>query len=109
MRRAVRNPHPDRPRLVTIGFVIQSIASVFGLTAMMFLAATAVRSGRGMETYRTVWLVSENWIGFLVFAGCALGALALGAAFRLRDYLAWRRLEKRSGDTARGSKTEGIR
>ena len=54
-----------------------------------------VQSGRGMETYRSVWLVEDNGIGFLVFVGCAIAAPTLGAAFRSRDYLEQRSFEKK--------------
>ena len=78
-------------RLISAGFVIAGIASVFGFAAMMYLAVTAVSNGRGMETYRTVWLVEESWIGFLVFVGCAVAAMVVAALFRLRDYRQRRR------------------
>jgi hypothetical protein len=48
-----------------------------------------------METYRSVRLVEDNGIGFLVFVGCAIAALTLGAAFRFRDYLEQRSFEKK--------------
>ena len=78
-------------RLISAGFVIAGIASVFGFAAMMYLAVTAVSNGPGMETYRTVWLVEESWIGFLVFVGCAVAAMVVAALFRLRDYRQRRR------------------
>ena len=31
-----------------------------------------VRSGRGLESYRTFWLVEDNWIGFLIFIACVV-------------------------------------
>lgn len=88
-------PHP---RLISVGFVIAGFASVFGLAAMMYLAVTAVRNGRGMDTYRTVWLVEDNWVGFLVFIGITVAAMIVGALFRLRDYLQWHRSERVSDD-----------
>ena len=81
-------------RLISVGFVIAGIASVFGFAAMMYLALTAVRNGRGMETYRTVWMVEDSWIGFLVFVGFTVAAMILAALFRLRDCLQRRRRER---------------
>jgi uncharacterized integral membrane protein len=86
---------------MSVGFIIQGVVSIFGLAAMIFLAVTALENGRGMQTYYTVWLVEENWISFLVFFGCAIGALVLGAAFRFRNYLQWRRFEKRLNDQSK--------
>lgn len=54
-----------------------------------------------METYRSVWLVEDNWIGFLVFVGSAIAALILGAAFRFRDYLEQRSFEKKFEDRSK--------
>lgn len=83
------------PRWISVGFIIQGIASIFGLATMIYLAVAAVQSGRGMETYHTAWLVEENSIGFLVFVGCGIAALILAAAFRFRDYLQQRSFEKK--------------
>jgi hypothetical protein len=87
------------PRLISIGFVIAGMASVSGFAALMYLAVTAVRDGRGMETYRTVWLDNESWMGFLIFVGFAFAAIIVAALFRLRDALQWRRSESVSTHT----------
>jgi hypothetical protein len=87
------------PRLISTGFVIAGIASVFGFATMMYLAVTAVTGGRGIETYRTVWLDNESWIGFLAFVAIAFAAMIVAALFRLRDELQWRRSEHVSDDT----------
>jgi hypothetical protein len=81
-------------RLISAGFLIAGMASGFGFAAMMYLAVTAVRDGRGMATYRTMWLDNESWIGFLVFVGIAFVAMIVAALFRLRDDLEWRRSER---------------
>jgi hypothetical protein len=96
-----RQTHAGRQRWISVGFVIQGIASVLGLAAMILIAVTMVQSGRGMETYRSVWLVEDNWIGFLVFVGSAIAALILGAAFRFRDYLEQRSFEKKFEDRSK--------
>lgn len=84
------------PRLLSIGFVIGGAASVFGFAAMLYLAVIAVKNGRGMETYRTVWLVEDSWIGLLVCIGLTVAAMIVAALFRLRDHLERRRLERDS-------------
>jgi hypothetical protein len=96
-----RQTYAGPQRWISVGIVIQGIASVPGLAAMSLIAVTMVQSGRGMETYRSVWLVEDSWIGLLVFVGCAIAALALGAAFRLRDYLEQRSFEKKFEDRSK--------
>jgi hypothetical protein len=54
-----------------------------------------VRAGRGLETYRTFWLVEFNWLGFLIFTGAAILAVLVAAVFRIREHLQWRALEKK--------------
>ena len=77
------------------------IASVFGLSSMLYTAVQMVRSGRRLETYHTFWLVEFNWIGFLVVFGLIPVALLVGLAFRLRERLQWGSLEKQYGDRDR--------
>ena len=89
-----RDTHAGRHRLISVGFIIQGIAWVLGMAAMILIAVTMVQNGRGMETYRSVWLVEDNWIGFLVFIGCAIATLIVAATFRLRDHLEQRSFEK---------------
>lgn len=97
----VGQTHAGRQRWILVGFVIQGIVSALGLAGMILIAVDMVQSGRGMETYRSVWLVEDNWIGFLVFVGCAIAVLILGAAFRFRDYLEQRSFEKKFEDRSK--------
>jgi hypothetical protein len=83
-------------RLISTGFVIAGMASVFGFAAMMCLAIIAAKNGRGMETYRTVWMIEDSWIGFLICVGATVAAVIVAALFRLRDDLQLRRLERDS-------------
>ena len=98
MKKTKNRGSPLHPRLISLGFAIASVAAVFGFAAMLYVAVTAVRNGRGMETYRTVWLVEDSWMGFLVFVGFTVAAMILAALFRLRDHLQWRRSERVSRD-----------
>ena len=93
-----RKRHAGSLRWISVGVVVQGIGSIFGLATMIYLAVAAVQSGRGMETYHSAWLVEDNWIGFLVFVGCAIVALVLAAAFRFRDYLQQRSFERKFKD-----------
>jgi hypothetical protein len=86
---------------MAVGFVLTGVASVFGLSSMLYTAVHMVRSGRGLDTYHTFWLVEFNWIGFLVVFGLIPLALIVGLAFRLRERLQWRSLERKYGDRDR--------
>jgi hypothetical protein len=69
---------PRSARWLRVGFVLAHIASISGFTFMVVKAISMVKAGRGLETYRTFWLVEYNWVGFLVFVGGAVIALASG-------------------------------
>jgi len=62
-----------------------------------------VIGGHGLDTYRNVWLVQDNWVGFLAFASCTLLALLAGLALRLvqkrRERAEWRELEQKHGSS----------
>lgn len=63
-----RNASSTPPsRLIAVGAWVGGIASVGGLVAMVLIAIDTVSIGHGLDTYRTKWLVEDNWIGFLVF------------------------------------------
>ena len=55
------------PRWLVVGAWIAGIASVGGMVAMVFIAIDKIRTGHGLDTFRSHWLVEDNWIGFLVF------------------------------------------
>lgn len=54
-------------RLIVVGAWVGGLASVGGLVAMVLFAVDKVSAGRGLDTFRTKWMVEDNWIGFLVF------------------------------------------
>lgn len=68
-----------------VGVWVASIAAVGGIVAMILIAIEKVGAGRGLETYRTHWLVEFNWIGFLVFVAAAVVALGIGLLMRLKE------------------------
>lgn len=98
MGAALTQPSPF-PKLFFIGLVVAGIAALSGLGYMLTTAIEMVRSGRGLETYRTFWLVEFNWLSFLVLVGAILLALIVAAVFRFKEFLLWRSLEKKYGDT----------
>jgi len=89
---------PALPKLLFIGQVVVGIAALSGLSYMLTTAIEMVRNGRGLETYRTFWLVEFNWLSFLVLVAGTLLAIIVAAAFRLKEFLLWRSLEKKYGD-----------
>lgn len=92
-------PRPPFPKLFFIGLVVAGIAALSGLGYMLTTAIEMVRSGRGLETYRTFWLVEFNWLSFLVLVAGTVLALLVAGLMRFREFLLWRSLEKKYGDT----------
>jgi len=82
-------------RWMRIGLLLASVAAAFGLISMMIIGIVMVRSGRGLEGYRTVWLVQYNWIGFLAFIVALVAALLVGLVFRRRERQRWSELERK--------------
>lgn len=64
---------------------------------MISKAIDMVRAGRGLETYRTFWLVEFNWLSFLILLAATALAIVIALAFRFREHLLWRSLEKKYG------------
>ena len=82
-------------RWMRIGLLLASVAAAFGLISMMIIGIVMVRSGRGLEGYRTAWLVQYNWIGFLAFIVALVAALLVGLVFRRRERQRWSELERK--------------
>jgi len=83
------------------GEVLSGVASFFGLGYLLYTAVQMVRSGRGLDTYRTFWLVEFNWIGFLILFGLIPVALLGGLLLRFQERREWRSLEKKYGGRER--------
>ena len=82
----------SRPsRLVIVGVWVAGIAAIGGIVGMVLIAIEKVRTGHGLDTYRTHWMVEFNWIGFLVFLAAVAVALAIGWFFRYKE---WREIRK---------------
>ena len=101
MKTIARQPRSPVPRLVRVGMIFASIAAALGLVSMIVVAVLKVRGGSGLETYHTVWLVEDNWIGFLVFFLALVVALSAAViavlAFRRRERQEWSELEQKYG------------
>lgn len=81
------------------GIVIVGLMSMVNLAAMVLFAVSKARAGQGHDTYRTFWLVEEDYISFLIFFACVLAALGVGLALRLvqqlRERRAWLQHDRR--------------
>jgi multisubunit Na+/H+ antiporter MnhB subunit len=79
-----RNASSTPPsRLMVVGAWVGGIASVGGMVAMVLIAIDKVSTGHGLDTYRTKWLVEDNWIGFLVFVVVASVVIVAAAVIGL--------------------------
>ena len=87
---------PSRRRFVTAGIVVAGLASLGGLVAMIIFALEKIQSGRGLETYRTAWMVEDSPIGFLIFLVVTFLAIGIALIFRLKEWLEVRKLLKDS-------------
>lgn len=86
------------PGLLRVGIVVAGLASLGALAALIGIAVLKVRGGNGLETYRTFWLVENNWMGFLIFVAVALVAVFVGLLFRLKERREIQKLERKYGD-----------
>jgi hypothetical protein len=85
------------PKWMVAGLGVVGAASIYGLGYRLYTAVQMVRSGRGLESYRTFWLVEFNWIALLVLFGILPLALLVGLLLRLREDRQWKSLEKQLG------------
>ena len=64
------------------------ITSTGALFAMLIMAVEKVESGLGMDSYRSIWMVEDNWIGFLIFIGvAAISLLVIGVVSYIKGRL----------------------
>ena len=80
------------------GIFIAGLAAVAGLTRLVSVAIDKVASGRGLDTYRTVWLVEFNYVGVLVLFGAVVVALLVASGMWLYDWWQWHSLARKYGD-----------
>ena len=89
-------------RLVVAGAWIAGVAGLSGIVAMVLVAIEKVSTGRGLETYRTYWMVEFNWVGFLIFLAVAVAAMTIGAFFRLKEWREIRKLQAKYSEEHHG-------
>jgi uncharacterized membrane protein len=85
-----RDPR-DHRRLIAVGILVAGLGSLGALVVMVLTGIEKVKTGHGLDTYRTYWLVEFNWVAFLVLLVVLVVAIAGAAWFR---YLEWRELEQ---------------
>jgi len=75
----------DALRSRSLQLVAVGLASLFTLTAMIAIAVMMLRSGRGLETHHSFWLVEDTWTGFLVFVTACVVAVIVGLGWRFHQ------------------------
>ena len=68
------------------------VVSVAAFGCMLAIATLNVRTGKGLDGYRTHWLAEDNWIGFLVFSAAAALASIVALWLRHRERREWHEL-----------------
>ena len=71
-----------------VGIWLGGVGAVAGTVAMISLAVNKIRAGHGLDSFRSHWLVEDNWIGFTVFFFVTLIVVSVAAV------MAW--LQRRS-------------
>ena len=84
-------------RFFFLGLNVGALAAVFGLLHIVSVAIDKVRSGKGFETYRTVWLVDFSYAGMLVLLAAVFVALLVGSVLWWREERLWRSFERKYG------------
>jgi hypothetical protein len=83
--------------LITYGISICGLAGILWLFHMTYAAINMVIAGKGLETYRTFWLVQFNWYGFLAFIMACAIAIAICLWLRWHEHMQWKSLQKKYG------------
>jgi hypothetical protein len=96
-----RGTDPHR-RFLQIGLLVAALASFGGLASMVRIAIENVQSGHGLDTYRTIWLVEFNWIGFLILLAALVVAVGIALLFRLKEHREVQQLRKKYGEGRHG-------
>lgn len=81
-----------------IGFLVLGVTSIVALAALVMTSIEKAGSGRGLETYRTFWLVEFNAIGFLVLIAAVIVALTGGGVLWYLERRQVRELQRRYGN-----------
>jgi hypothetical protein len=99
-RLRMKNPSPKkrpgaREKWVAFAFALIVLVSGVTFAGKIGTAIEMVRTARGLETYRTFWLIEFNWIGFLTLIAGVVVALLIGLGLQLSEHLETRKLMKK--------------
>lgn len=67
---------------MVVGAWVCGFAAAGGLVAMILIAIGKVSGGYGLDTFRTRWMVEDNWIGFLTFVVVTIVVALVAAIIR---------------------------
>lgn len=82
-------------RFVRMGCFLVGSASFGALIAMVVFGAQKVRSGHGLDTYRTAWIVELNGTAFVILLAVTGVAWSFAEFLRYRE---WREIKQRQDD-----------
>ncbi|MGB7194226.1 MAG: hypothetical protein WBD81_12280 [Collimonas pratensis] len=92
-----KSKKPPMSRWMIFGFVVMGVASLGGFAAMIAIGIDKIRSGEGLDTYRTPWLVEFNYIGMLILFGAIAVAFIIAGLLRFVEYKKLRDFERKYG------------
>ncbi|MGB4946252.1 MAG: hypothetical protein WBQ05_03495 [Candidatus Competibacter denitrificans] len=84
-----------RRKLMFIGHLLAGLAAFAGITTLIVTAIQKIYSGRGLETFYSVWLGKFNWIGFLVLVAAVVVAIFISLGLLFWEKRQDRLLEKK--------------
>ncbi len=90
-------------RWLCAGILFAGVVSLVALSHLISDAIDKVVSGRGLETYRTFWLVEFNYVGVLVMLGCVVLALLMAGGMWAYEWWQWRDLKRKYSGTERNT------
>jgi hypothetical protein len=88
---------PPKRRSFWIAFALVGVAAIAGLSQIISVALDKVQSGRGFDTYRTVWLIEFSYVGVLILFAAILVALLVGGGMRVHEWWQLRSLARKYG------------
>jgi hypothetical protein len=94
---------PRKQCWMCAGIFFTGVASFVALSHLISDAIDKVTSGRGLETYRTFWLVEFNYVGLLIMFGCLVIALFAAGGMWAYEWWQWRDLERKYGGKRRNT------
>lgn len=104
----LQNVTPSRRYSAWLYVVVALVgtASAAALVLLVYKAVLLVQAGRGLETYRTAWLVEFNSVGLLVLVVVLALVLPVGLFLRWlhnrRERALWHELTRKYGSHKAG-------